>query len=415
LKAYIVKAIAAALLLSGTCPGQERRFLSMADAERIALENHPSARLAEAELSASRGRFWRGISPPPPSLSVDYSYVPTGKSLSSFGEKNLEINQTIEFPLTTIRRGNGLSHEISARENEVRLVQLEVVAAAKLAYIEALAAQQRLALARDNLSIAESFLRDAATRKNVGEGTQLELLTAQTQRVQAANAVETASAALSVARSELGGALGWSFDSMDRTVVLSDSLVYRPVVLNLDSLHALAPKLSPEIAANEERLGGAEAERSAAWMSVLPSLTFSYYRQTVGNDPNLYGMKFGISLPIWFFLDNRGQVEEASAGVAMASEALRFTRTAVSLEISSAYTAYANSRRQVELQQREMLPQAEEVFRAANVSYHAGEATYVEFLQALQTLNSARNGMLDALVGYNGALIRLEKTLGHIE
>jgi outer membrane protein TolC len=62
-----------------------------------------------------------------------------------------------------------------------------------------------------------------------------------------------------------------------------------------------------------------------------------------------------------------------------------------------------------------MLPQAEEVFRAANVSYHAGEATYVEFLQALQTLNSARNGMLDALVGYNGALIRLEKTLGHIE
>jgi outer membrane protein TolC len=84
------------------------------------------------------------------------------------------------------------------------------------------------------------------------------------------------------------------------------------------------------------------------------------------------------------------------------------------LEITSAYTAFANSRRQVELQQREILPEAEEIFRVANVSYHAGEATYVEFLQALQTLNSARNGIVDALVEYNKALIRLERTLGHI-
>jgi len=174
----------------------------------------------------------------------------------------------------------------------------------------------------------------------------------------------------------------------------------------------MAQGMSPQVSAYQNRVGVAEAERTAAWMSVLPSLTFSYYRQTVGDNPDLYGVKFGISLPIWFLLDNRGHVQEASAGVAIASEALRSTQSAVALEVATAFAAYANSKRQVELQQLELLPQAEEIFRVASVSYQAGEVGYVEFLQALQTLNSARNASLDALLDYNAAVLRLEKTVG---
>jgi outer membrane protein TolC len=412
LKASLLKMAFVGIILCTISDAEERTVLSMADAVRVAVENHPSAQSAAAAVGASKGRFWRGISPPPPGLSLDYSYVPLGASLSGFGEKTLEINQSLEFPLTTIARGSGLSREVDARESEFASARLEVTAGAKLAYILALASERRLELAKENVAIAESFLREALTRKNVGEGTQLELLTAQVQRTQAVNLLETARTALFTARSELSAALGWSPEQPATVVTLSDSLVYTPLALSLDSLQLMARKMSPQVAAFAHRVGAAEAERSAAWMSVLPSLNFSYYRQTVGDNPNLYGIKFGISIPVWFFLDNQGQVQEASANVAIASEALRATQSAIALEVASSFTAYTNSKRQVELHQVELLPQAEEIFRVANVSYQAGEVGYVEFLQALQTLNAARNASLEALVDYNSALVRLEKSVG---
>ncbi len=402
----------ALLLLSSAGSAQERTALSVADAVSIALENHPAARSASAALDASRGQFWRAISPPPPSLSLDYGYVPLGRPLNAFGEKTVEVSQTLEFPLTTIAKGTGLSREISAREQDVASARLDVAAEAKLAYVLALASEERLALATENLAIADSFLRDARTRKNVGEGTQLELLTAQVQRTQAANTLETAHAAVTTARSELRGALGWSAGDSILSVTLSDSLDYHPLDLQLDSLQHRARRLSPQLLASESRIDAASAGRTAAWMSLLPSLDFSYYRQTVGDNPNLYGMKFGISLPIWFLLDTRGQVQQASAEVAIASEAMRSAQQRVDLEVTSAYAAYANSRRQVELQRLEILPQAEEIYRVASISYVAGEISYVEYLQALQGYNTARTASIDALVDYNTAVIRLERIAG---
>jgi outer membrane protein TolC len=403
----------AAVMCFHTGMAQEHTPLSMADAVRIALENHPAAHSATGALSASRGRFWRSIAPPPPSVSLDYSYVPFGKPLKEFGEKTWEINQSLEFPLVTIARGTGLSREVNARENELDAARREVAASAKVAYVRTLASEQRLSIAKENLAIADSFLHDAKVRKNVGEGTQLELLTAQVQRTQAANAVETARTTLLTARSELRSALGLTLEEPSFDVTLSDSLAYRPLELALDSLQSAAQRTSPLLAASEYRVGAAEAERTAAWMAVLPSLNFSYYRQTVGNNPNLYGMKFGLSLPIWFLLDTRGQVQEAAAGVAVATASLRSARSAVSLEVTSAFNDFANNKRQVELQRLEILPQAEEIYRVASISYVAGEVSYVEFLQASQALNEARNTLLDTLLDYNIAIFRLERILGN--
>lgn len=402
----------AMVFLAGISRAQEVTTLSMADAERIALQNHPSVRSAEAAVSASRGRFWRGFSPPMPEISLEQSYIPLHRPLSAFGEKTWEVHQSVEFPLTTVTRGIGLAHEVRGQENDLASARQEVAANAKLAYVFALASEQRLALATENLAIADSFLHDARIRKNVGEGTQLELLTAQVQRTQTANTVESARASLVTTQDELRNALGWPPGHSLQNVTLSDSLGYRPLTLDLDSLQALARKRSPRIAAFEDRVSASEAARTAAWMSVLPSLDFSYYRQTVGNDPNLYGVRFGISLPLWFLFDTRGQVQEAAAGARIASESLRSAESMVSLEVASAFTAYANSKRQVELERQEILPQAEEIFRVASISYVAGEASYVEFLQAQQALNAARNATLEALVDYNRAIIRLENAVG---
>jgi len=60
----------------------------------------------------------------------------------------------------------------------------------------------------------------------------------------------------------------------------------------------------------------------------------------------------------------------------------------------------------------ELLPQSKEVFRVADASYQAGEISYLEYLQARQTLTSAHLGYVDALLQYNTAFARLEYAVG---
>jgi outer membrane protein TolC len=246
----------------------------------------------------------------------------------------------------------------------------------------------------------------------VGEGTNLEDLTAKVQRTQAQNGLDVARSDLTLAMSTLQFALGRTGEQMSDSLILTDSLMYRPHALALDPLLGQASESSPLIQSSAFRVNAASVNRSIAWSSILPSLTLSYAWQVQGANPNLYGAAFGISLPIWFLLDQRGQVQEAIATHAVAESELQSSRNAVNLTVRNAFVEFKNDERQVLLYQTELLPQADEVYRTAAASYEAGALTYIEFLLARQTLISARSGHIDALYHYNTSIARLEKAIG---
>lgn len=232
------------------------------------------------------------------------------------------------------------------------------------------------------------------------------------QRTQAQNAVEVARNELRLATSELSFALGRGKDQPGREFVLTDSLTYRPYPLVLESLVEEAYQSNPQLRSASFRLNAASVNRTIAWSSILPSFSLSYSRQWQVGNPNLYGVAFGISLPIWFPLDQRGQVQQATAEHARVESELTATQNFVTLEVKNAFLEFKNDERQVQLYNTDLLPQADEVYRAAAASYQAGEITYIEFLQARQTLISARSTYIDALFHYNTAIALLEKAVG---
>ena len=391
---------------------QPMQELSLKNAIQIALEANPEILSARRGIDAANGRFWRGVSPPPASLSWNYDYIPTGTGVSGYGERRIEISQSIEFPTTIALRGSSLSYETDASDADYRYATLAVTLQVKEAYFGVLASQQKLLLADENLSIAEDFAHKAEIRNNVGEGTPLELLTAKVQRTQARNAVESARNDLRIATGVLGLALGRGRTQPSREFLLTDSLVYRPILLVLDSLVEEAQYSNPQVQSAGFKATAASVNRSIAWSSLLPSLSFSYSKQVQAGNSNLYGMSFGISLPVWFLFDQRGQVQEATATYARAESELLAKQNIVSLDVRNAYLEYSNDERQVRLFQTDLLPQAREVYRSAATSYDAGEITYLEFLQARQTLVSARSSYIDALYHFNAAVARLEKAVG---
>jgi len=391
---------------------QTTEQLSLKEAVEIALSANPEVLSAQRGIDAARGRFWRGVSPPPASLSWNYDYIPMGSGVGSYGERRIEISQSIDFPSTIVLKGSSLSSETDAAEADYRYTSLTVTLQLKEAYFGVLAKQGKLRLAEENLSIADGFAQKAEIRHNVGEGTSLERLTAKVQRMQAQNAVETARSELRVAAGVLNLALGRGKDHPGQEFILTDSLSYRPYPLVLESIVEEAHTSNPQIQAAAFKASAASVNRTIAWSSILPSLSVSYSRQVQAGSPNLYGLAFGVSVPIWFLFDQRGQVQEAAATYARAQSDLLAKQNFVSLDVKTSYLEFTNDERQVQLYQNDLLPQAEEIYRVAAASYSAGEITYIEFLQARQTLVSVRSSYIDALYHYNAAVARLEKAVG---
>ena len=398
------------------CPvlafSQAGEKLSLHDAIKIALQRNPDILAARQGIDAAQGRFWQGISPPPATLSVSYDYIPPGSPISRFGERFIEISQSFDFPTTYALRGSSRSSEIDAAEADARSVSFAVTSLVKQAYFAVLAAERKHLLARENQVIAEDFARKATIRHTVGEGTNLERLTAKVQQTQARNAVEIAGNELRLAGGALNFALGRGKEQLGREFILSDSLAYTQYDIDIDSLTEQAHRSNSELQAASFRLGAASVNRSIAWSSVLPSFSVSYSRQLQAGGLNFSGAAFGISVPLWFLFDNRGQIQEAIATHSQIESELVSKQNLVSLEVKNAWLEFKSDERQVQLHQTELLPQAEEVYRSAAASYQVGEITYLEFLQARQTVISVRSAAIDALHNYNSAVARLEYAIG---
>lgn len=386
--------------------------LSLHDAITIALTTNPQALASFEQIEAERGRFWRGISPSPPSVGVNYQYIPKGTGINQFGERSIEISQSIDFPTNMYFRGQQLFSNISIAEAEQRMASITITSRVKMAYYDVLAKQMKIQLSEENLIIADDFAQKAEFRHSVGEATNLERLTAVVEQTQAKNSVHIAQNELKIALSTLNNALGRVRNMQKNVIVLTDSLAYQPVEQTLEQLTEIAFRVNPQLTAALNKISSASLGRTLAWSSMLPNLNASYYRQTVDGSSNFYGVSIGISVPVWFLFDQRGQIQEASANVTIAEYEMRSLTNDIGAEVSNAYYEMENNEQQIKLHQSDILPQAEEVYRSARASYTAGEINYIEYLQAQQLLITSRSEYIEELAKYCSSLAKLEAVVG---
>ncbi|MDP4174494.1 MAG: TolC family protein [Bacteroidota bacterium] len=385
--------------------------LSLEEAISIALKSNPEIRSSEERINATKGRFWSGISPVAPELSVNYEFVPKGQSFSNYGEKSIELSQAFEFPTSYFLRSSKYSFESEIARTEFLQTQISLTSRVKEAYYNVLFREQMLVIAKENLSIAEDFYKKAEIRANCGEGTNLERLTAKVQYSEAQNNLESSLNRLKSSYSDLNFVLGKDKQN-DYSYKLTDSLDFKPAEFTLDKLYDEAILINPEMKISELRLNSSSVDKKLAWSGLLPGFSLSYFNQSQNGSSGFYGGSFAISVPLWFMFDQRGKIEEASA-LALASEAeMRLTKNSVFLKINKAFSNLKNAEKQVLLFQKEILPQSEEIYRAAFNSFDAGEISYLEFLQAKQTVISSRGSFLNSLLDYNMALVSLEEATG---
>jgi len=391
----------------------QKNDLSLNEAINIALKNNPDIVIGKQKIEGANAKFKNGISLPQPNISLSYEYIPDGMGLKDYGEKTFEINQSFEFPTRYFLKGSRLNKDIQIAETDFELSKLNLISRIKSAYYKVVCKILSLKIASDNLQIAEDFQVKSQIRYNVGEGTNLELLTAKVQKTEADNNIETAKYELKTSVSELQLAMGFPGNN-EFSYNLTDSLFYNKYNFTLESLVESAKYNNPKLKIADLSLNASSIEKSLAWQSLLPNFNFSYYRQSLGGNFDFYGFSFGISLPVWFMFDHNGKIQEATVNMKIAETEKKSLYNSIMTELKNDYLDFRNKERELLLYQSDLLSQAEEVYRTAKVSYEQGEANYLLFLEAKKTLISAKNNYINSLYLYNLAFIELEQTTGKL-
>jgi outer membrane protein TolC len=275
-----------------------------------------------------------------------------------------------------------------------------------------LAKKSLVRYAEENLSISEEFFRKAQIRYNVGEGTNIEQLTAKVQLSEAKNKLDIAINEFKTSSAELNYSLGYRNDAYASAFNLTDSLIYNVYSINLATIYTMADSLNPQIQIAKLNSSIASVEKSIAWSSLLPNFNLAYFKQSRDGIDDFYGASLGISVPLWFLFDQRGAIQEASANESISEASLIQTKNEISLLVKNAFTEYTKNMQQLKIYIEDILPQAEEVYRTAVKSYDAGELSYLEFMLSKQMLINARESSVNALFNYNKSIASLEEIIG---
>jgi len=398
--------------LAGAAYAQEpdvTQFLTLPQALALAKARNPALAASAFDIQASEARRVQAGARLNPELAVEFEDF-AGSGAFKGGnalETTLTLSQAIELGDQRGRRIDTaiLGGEIAEIERQTR--QLDVLADVARRFIEVVAAQEQLALARATESVLESTVAALRERVQAARSPQAELSRAQIAKLRASIAVRETENSLLGARYELAAL--WGATEPDFQTALADLYVLPPSI-PLPELRQRIER-TPQIArfATEARLQ--EAQRQLERAQARPNLNFNVgvRRFEATSDTALVA---GVSMPLPFGNRNRAAAEEARLRREQSTAEEHAARIRIQATVSALHQRAASSRSQVEVLRNEAVPLARAALDQTQYGYERGRFSYLELAAAQQELLAMRSAAIDAAAEYHKLTAEIERLIG---
>lgn len=281
------------------------------------------------------------------------------------------------------------------------------------AFTDVQLAKLNLALARDNLAAFNNVVLVNTERVRTGDLSQVELSRSRLAALQFQNDVRQQETKLQVARNHLSLLVGRGPNG--GTLEVAGDLRKDAQPVDYDALRRLALEARPDL-----RAARADEARSLGDLRLqLANGKIDYtvsgeYHRMEGADvrANSYGMFFSTPLPL--FNRNQGEIARARVQQQQLHTKTRALETDISSEVANAYAQYTAAREIVDAIERQMLTQAQDVRTTTEYSYRRGEASFVEFLDAVRAFNETMQSYNEARADYARSLYTLDSISGKV-
>jgi outer membrane protein len=421
----LVRFLAANAILSGGLWAQAPPAISLAEAQQVALRNHP--RIASAELSAQAGAYVaRQVrSAYYPTLSGNVTGVGTehGSVLSAGAVTTSSIysrqasgvvaNQLVTDFGRTASLEQSAKLRNAAQNQHVTITRAQVLVEVQEAYYRALASESVLKVARAILDLRRVTLRQVSALAQSSLRSTVDVSFAQVNESQAELDLFRAENDATANHARLSAAMGYD---RDQPFSLDDEPLPLALDPNVDGLIQQAQRARPDLVAlrlNQEALDRyAEAEKRlrnptvniAAVAGVAPvrddRLPESYSAAGVNvNIPVLNGGLF------------RARREEAESRAAAAAKDVQDLSVEIARDVRVAWLNANDTFRRLDVTAR-MVAQADEALRLAQARYDNALGSIVELNQAQLNQTSAQIAAASAKYDYLSARSELSYAMG---
>lgn len=382
-------------VLAQTTNADSTLTLHQEKAVEMALEHYPEIRAGELAIDREAAMSKTAFEPLPTRLFVSQEEAGNGNS----GIENFGIEQELEFPLKSIRKGQAGSARTELARNRSLLTRAELRKEVRLAWqqwrysMAILDVQERIAETYRNFSHA------AELRYETGDIDRLERISAQSLYDEVQAKLEEAKANLSIAERKLQNLI------MTDVPLSPSNDHFEPLNITgvqVDSIATSHPLLETGQSLVKVKEKETAIERSRFW----PNIYGGYKRQRVNGSDGFYAWEVGIRIPLWF-----GPQRQRVKASRIEEDITQANFQTLQLNLDSRYEEVQQNlqkwQRQYELYKTRRDRDAAEIQRSAARQYEEGSITYTVFTQYLDQAVRIEETYQQTVLRLNEAIIEL--------
>lgn len=411
------------------------------EAAQIALLNNPQLRAALYDIGAARADLVQSGLLSNPSLGVAFR-LPAAGGLANI---DFDLAQNIADLWQIPVRQRAAQRSLDQTILTIARLASSTAASAKQAYYNAVGADQRLTIARDNLDVGRKVLELTEFRRQAGAGNELDVNLARGVLLEAELAVKQLRLTAASNRRALATILGLSQDA--DALKLADMLPEPPAhVFDDAALVAAALRERYDAQALRQSARSAEERYVLEIRSVFPNvavgLAFEREQRPRAENPTpladignasvaagqlspppfepwsdddvdadfIIGPSLSLELPI--FDQNQAQIAKAKTAYEQRLRQLEGLERTIHQEVRDAVDQARTAWEVARFYRDEVVPQASRSLALSRDSYHAGQSSILSVLDAERSYLTARDRYAAAVQQAAGAIPALEQAVG---
>jgi heavy metal efflux system protein len=402
------KIIGIAILVSAVVNAQR---LTLDQAVQAALQNNLGIKSAESQID-----YFKELKKTGSDIGKLSAVWMHGQYNSIYQDNNLTLQQTIPFPTALSNQVKLGKEQVVGAQQDLVVQQNNLVYEVKSTYFQLLyqEAQKKLLASQD--SLYTDFAHASSLRFKTGESNLLEKTTAETQRLEVQNLQRQNLADIEISGTRLKALL-----KSDSIIKTADKLKKRDVPAEVSAAQIQSNPALRLI--NQEVIISQQFKRMEK-SRIMPDLLVGGFVQSLTGVQNVdgqdvfysrskqfTGFQLGLSIPLWI----KPNLARASAA-AFQEESMR--KKAQQYEITltgnfeQALRELDKNTATLNYYETSALQNADLILNQSRKAFHAGEVSYIEYLQSLKISIGIKSNYLQALNQYNQSVVTLEFLLG---
>ena len=380
-----------------------------------ALADNPAIQAAYSEWEAAvhKVKVVKGL--PNPSLRYTY-FEENVETRVGPQEKKYGASQKVPFPGKLGLKAKVQSRQAQILQEKFEATKREVIKNVKFIFYDLFWVDEAIKITEEEKVIVESLERVAQRRYESNRAPQQDVIKAQVELSKFINKLYL----LRQNRKSLLARLNSILNRPPETELEKiNSIQKKKFALSLSQLNEIAQESSQALSMADLNVERAEYEKSLAKMGYLPDFTFGFDLIEVeggltahpedGKDAIMGTIS--MTIPLW--IDRiAAEVNEKKAKLEAARKKSEDVENTLSYEIQDAYFKITTYNDIVSLYKTALLPQAQQAYEAAKISYETGRVDFLNWLDAERVILQTRLAYNKAIIDYHKSLAYLERIIG---